>query len=214
MRKFNPITLGLLAGTILLCGCGQAEQVASDAAGHANNAAHEAMDGAKDVIENVTSSNDGSAAEHFTAPIITNDRSEIGTLTITQLAEEVKVHVVIQSGNIAPGLHGVHFHAVADCSDDKFLNTTGHINPMGMKHGLDHPDGPDNADLPNLVANETGYVNQTMLTPRLSFNGQGEDKPALFDADGSALVVHANEDDQNTQPIGGAGGRLGCAEVK
>lgn len=38
--------------------------------------------------------------------------------------------------------------------------------------------------------------------------------PALFDEDGSALVIHANEDDQITQPIGGAGARIGCSELK
>jgi Cu-Zn family superoxide dismutase len=38
--------------------------------------------------------------------------------------------------------------------------------------------------------------------------------PALKDADGSAVVIHANADDHMAQPIGGAGARVACAEVR
>lgn len=145
-------------------------------------------------------------------PIITNDRSEIGTLMLTEVEGNVVAHVKVSG--ISPGKHGVHFHAVGDCSDEKFLNTAAHINPMGHQHGLNNPDGPDNADLPNLVADADGEVDQILRSPRVSFNGTSQMQPALFDADGSALVIHANEDDQTTQPIGGAGARIGCAEIK
>jgi Cu-Zn family superoxide dismutase len=47
----------------------------------------------------------------------------------------------------------------------------------------------------------------------VSWKGAGG-RPALSDADGSALVFHANADDQTTQPIGGAGDRVACAVVK
>ena len=36
----------------------------------------------------------------------------------------------------------------------------------------------------------------------------------LKDADGSAIVVHAKPDDYTTQPIGGAGDRVGCAIIR
>jgi Cu-Zn family superoxide dismutase len=36
----------------------------------------------------------------------------------------------------------------------------------------------------------------------------------LRDGDGSALIIHANEDDHTSQPIGGAGARIGCAVIK
>ena len=38
--------------------------------------------------------------------------------------------------------------------------------------------------------------------------------PALMDADGAALVIHANPDDYRTQPIGGAGDRVACAVIR
>jgi Cu-Zn family superoxide dismutase len=36
----------------------------------------------------------------------------------------------------------------------------------------------------------------------------------LRDKDGSALVIHANEDDHTSQPIGNAGPRVACAVIK
>ena len=35
----------------------------------------------------------------------------------------------------------------------------------------------------------------------------------LLDADGTALIIHANADDQVSQPIGGAGGRFFCGVI-
>ncbi len=37
---------------------------------------------------------------------------------------------------------------------------------------------------------------------------------ALRDADGTALVIHANPDDHMAQPIGGAGARVACAVIR
>ena len=71
-------------------------------------------------------------------------------------------------------------HEIGDCADAAFKNSGGHINPMGMQHGLENEDGPDNADLPNLVVAADGTSDQTVLNDRLSFYGQG-DRPALFD---------------------------------
>ena len=51
-----------------------------------------------------------------------------------------------------------------------------------------------------------------IFTPyaRLAEFGPGA---ALLDTDGSALVIHANPDDQSSQPIGGAGARVACGTI-
>jgi Cu-Zn family superoxide dismutase len=36
----------------------------------------------------------------------------------------------------------------------------------------------------------------------------------LYDADGSALVIHAGADDHVSQPSGAAGDRIACAEIQ
>ena len=37
---------------------------------------------------------------------------------------------------------------------------------------------------------------------------------ALFDEDGSSLVIHENADDHLTQPISGAGSRIACGIIR
>ena len=41
----------------------------------------------------------------------------------------------------------------------------------------------------------------------------GDGESTLFDADGSALVLHAQADDHRSQPAGEAGGRIACAVI-
>ena len=84
---------------------------------------------------------------------------------------------------------------------------------MRSAHGLRNPDGPDNGDLPNLYVAADGTGAGEFYTTRISVV-DGKSAPALLDADGSAVIIHANPDDHMTQPIGGAGGRLACRVVK
>ena len=37
---------------------------------------------------------------------------------------------------------------------------------------------------------------------------------SLLDEDGSAIIIHAQEDDHLTQPIGGAGARVACGVIQ
>lgn len=41
----------------------------------------------------------------------------------------------------------------------------------------------------------------------------GEGDNSLFDADGSALVIHADADDQMTDPSGNSGDRIACGVI-
>ena len=109
-----------------------------------------------------------------------------------------------------PGWHGVHIHAVAQC-EAPFTSAGGHINHGEPKdpHGLLNAQGPDDGDLPNIHADEQGRVRAEVFTTRarIARDGPGQ---WLWDADGSALVIHANADDHSSQPIGGAGARVAC----
>jgi Cu-Zn family superoxide dismutase len=115
---------------------------------------------------------------------------------------------------LPPGWHGLHLHATGDCSDPAFQSAGGHINHTDPKaHGLLNPQGPDFGDLPNVFADADGNANVQIFTTLVSLKGAGG-RPRLLDADGSAVVVHANRDDYQTQPIGGAGDRIACAALK
>ena len=145
------------------------------------------------------------------SPIIENGRSEIGQLTLKESPTGVIVN--IKASGISEGWHGVHFHVKADCSDAAFKNSGGHINHHGHEHGLRNPNGPDNADLPNIYADADGNVNVELITTRVALSPNIPGRANLLDEDGSALVIHANPDDQITQPIGGAGPRIACSPI-
>ncbi len=122
---------------------------------------------------------------------------------------------------LTPGWHGVHLHMIGDCSDgaDGFKASGGHINPDNVEHGFLNPIGFHRADLPNLYADADGTVKAEFfragLNLRPSEQGAAINGPyPLFDDDGSTIVIHANTDDQLTQPIGGAGARIACAAIK
>ncbi|MGJ8563970.1 MAG: superoxide dismutase family protein [Alphaproteobacteria bacterium] len=143
--------------------------------------------------------------------IIGKDRSVIGTLRLAE-APNGGVTVVVDANSIQEGEHGIHLHVTADCSAPDFKSAGGHINPDGKPHGLKHPEGPDNADMHNAVADKLGIVSFATVNKRVSMSG-AHGLPALLDADGSALVIHQFPDDQISQPIGGAGPRIACAEI-
>ena len=156
------------------------------------------------------------AKEEASAPqtyesALTNGKGEtIGKIMIRDGANSLVMRVTVQAGGLPPGWHGIHFHAVGDCSDtEKFEKSKAHVNHDQSKHGLLNPDGPDEGDLPNVYANADGSVNAE-VSSETPLTGEG----GLRDGDGSALIVHANEDDHNTQPIGGAGPRIACAVIK
>lgn len=148
-----------------------------------------------------------------TAPIKAADGKVLGEASFTEAPGGVLLQVKVSG--LTPGWHGMHFHAVGDCSDAKFANSGGHIQhgAMKMEHGLLNPKGPDMGDLPNLYVGADGSGQAQAFTALVSWKGAGG-RPALADADGSALVIHANPDDGKTQPIGGAGDRIACAVIK
>lgn len=150
------------------------------------------------------------SVETYEAPITGAKGEPVGKVTIRSGANTAVVRIAVNAGGLAPGWHGIHFHSVADCSDvGQFQLSKGHVNHDNSKHGLLNPDGPDDGDLPNVFASADGSVNAEVSTNALLTGEQG-----LKDKDGSALVIHANEDDHVNQPIGNAGSRVACAVIK
>lgn len=149
-----------------------------------------------------------SAADMAKAEIMNVEGAVIGAATFEQTPTGVLIFVDVRG--LPPGAHGIHLHAAGSCAPD-FKAAKGHINPGKAAHGLRNPDGPDNGDLPNLHAAADGTARAEFFTTRVSISGG--DQPALLDEDGSAVIIHENPDDHMTQPIGGAGGRIGCGIV-
>jgi Cu-Zn family superoxide dismutase len=145
------------------------------------------------------------------APIMGTRGENIGRIVVKSSENATIVRITINPGGLTPGWHGVHFHQVGDCSDPgQYQRSRGHVNHENAKHGLLHEEGPDEGDLPNIYAAADGSVNAEVSSEAIVLTGD----EGLKDADGSALVIHANEDDHVTQPIGNAGARVACAVIK
>ena len=135
--------------------------------------------------------------------------ASVGWLRLTE-DRRGDVHVNVHVTGLAAGLHGIHIHAVGSCSPT-FAAAGGHYNPLGHQHGLENPSGPHAGDLPNLIVNGQGVGHLDASTDRVTLSEGGA---TLFDADGSAFIIHANPDDQVTDAgNGGSGARIACAVV-
>ena len=121
--------------------------------------------------------------------------------------------IKVEASGLTPGWHGIHIHATAAC-EAPFTSSGAHINHGEPKqpHGLLNPAGPDDGDLPNIYAGPDGRVNAELFTTRARISSEGPGQ-WLWDADGSAIIIHANPDDHSSQPIGGAGDRVACAAL-
>ena len=138
----------------------------------------------------------------------------IGAVQIFQAPRGILLRV--EANGLKPGWHGVHLHQKADCSDAAFKNSGGHVHGAGVDasiHGLLNPMATDLGDIPNIYAASNGSANAEFFLGGLSLSDM-PGKLNLFDDDGSALVIHADADDHMSQPIGGAGARVACAEIR
>lgn len=132
----------------------------------------------------------------------------VGTATLTE--EPGGVKIAIQASKLPPGTHGFHIHAVGKCDPPEFTSAGGHFNPHAKKHGLKSPEGPHAGDLPNLVVGGGGTAKAEVVAALVTLK---EGKNSLFQPDGTALVIHANPDDEKTDPTGNAGGRIACGVI-
>ncbi len=144
--------------------------------------------------------------------IINNQGNKIGEAHYIQGNKGVLIKIKLSG--LLPGKRGMHFHEVGTCQDhDHFKMAQGHIMPTGKPHGYLHPEGPHEGNLPNLIVAEDGSAQVELYTELVSIRGRGG-KAALLDDDGSVLMIHANEDDHITQPIGGSGPRVACGVIE
>ncbi len=141
-----------------------------------------------------------------TAVIVVRDAggTEKARANLTQDSQGLKV--AVQAMGMAPGTYGIHLHMVGRCDAPDFTSAGGHWNPTGAMHGMNAPQGPHHGDLPNLVigADGRGRLDFTIAGGSLT-GAQG-----LLDADGGALLIHAQADDYRTDPSGNSGARIAC----
>ena len=132
----------------------------------------------------------------------------VGTASLRETKDGLLI--IINAKGLPEGLHAVHIHSIGKCEGPAFTSAGGHFNPLGKKHGLSNPDGPHAGDLPDLYVNKDGVGRYEALMESVTL-GAGE--TSVFDADGSAIVIHATADDNMTDPAGNSGDRIACGVI-
>ncbi|WP_271078929.1 superoxide dismutase family protein [Aurantiacibacter sp. MUD61] len=150
---------------------------------------------------------EAAATQIAEANIMDRTGQQVGTARMYSLGEEVTINVSFTG--LTAGLHAVHLHTTGNCSANDFTSAGGHLNPGGQQHGTLNPRGAHLGDLPNVtIASDGSGTTSTILR-----GDRSTVEAALFDSDGTALVVHEGPDDYRTDPAGAAGSRVACGLV-
>jgi superoxide dismutase, Cu-Zn family len=129
-----------------------------------------------------------------------------GVVRIIQNDSSVKI--IAELEGLAPGSkHGFHVHEFGDCSAPDAMSAGTHYDPAETKHhGMPNDKMSHAGDMGNLEADANGKAHYELTLEGASIDGQ--QSPVL----GRAVIVHANPDDFG-QPVGNAGGRIGCGVI-
>jgi Cu-Zn family superoxide dismutase len=142
----------------------------------------------------------------------------VGSASFAETPEGVTVTMQSTSegdgSGLEPGFHGIHIHETGDCDpsgDTPYASAGGHFNPTGATHGA--PDDADShaGDLGNLEVDEAGTFGLQVTTGKVTLTPGAEN--SLADEDGSAIIIHAGEDDLETDPSGESGERIACGVI-
>jgi Cu-Zn family superoxide dismutase len=140
-----------------------------------------------------------------------------GTAEFTETTFDTgrEVSVTLSAKGLKPGLHGVHLHAIGKCEPPAFTAAGGHFDPGPAGNTDPDANHPYHmGDIPNLRVAADGSGSLHARTTRVTIS---EGPLSLFDADGSAVIIHANEDQGITgEPKSGVSGgpRLACGVIE
>lgn len=149
-------------------------------------------------------------AESTTYDILNASGSKIGTLAIKDEGTH-GVELKVQVSGLETGTSAMHIHETGVCIGPDYKSAGGHFNPENVSHGS-VGDGPHAGDMMNIEIKADGTGTFNVANHKVSLNG-AHGLPALRDADGSALIIHAKGDDYKSQPSGAAGPRIACAVI-
>lgn len=136
----------------------------------------------------------------------TEGNSAAGRVLFTQ--QQDGVHIVADLTGLSEGRHGFHIHENGDCSAPDATSAGGHFNPENSRHGAPTDSEHHAGDLGNIEAAPDGTAHLEMVAGFITLG------PGANSIVGKAVIVHAGEDDLQTQPTGNAGARVACGVIK
>ena len=123
------------------------------------------------------------------------------------------VEITVRATGLTPGKHGVHLHAVGKC-EAPFTSAGGHFDPGPATNTDPDANHPFHmGDIPNLQVGADGKGEMKIVTTRVTLSAG---PLSLFDDDGTAIIIHGNEDKGVTgEPKSGVSGgpRVACGVV-
>jgi superoxide dismutase, Cu-Zn family len=135
--------------------------------------------------------------------------SEISGRAVFTEGADGRVTLVLEVENAPPGPKAVHIHEFGDCGDPKAMSAGDHWNPTDAAHGkLHHTEEAHLGDIGNIEIGQDGRGRLEFTTDKWSIGG-----PPETNIVGRSIIVHAEADDFETQPTGGAGDRIGCGVI-
>jgi superoxide dismutase, Cu-Zn family len=140
-----------------------------------------------------------------------------GTVEFVEMAYDTgnEVEITLTAKGLKPGLHGVHLHAVGKCEPPAFTAAGGHFDPGPAGNADPDANHPFHmGDIPNLRVGADGSGTLQARTTRVTLSAG---PLSLFDADGSAVIVHGNPDQGTTgEPKSGVSGgpRVACGAIE
>ncbi len=144
------------------------------------------------------------------AHLIGLDGKPMGTADFRTVSRGVLIEFDLSG--LPPGPHALHLHVAGNCDRKTGFTSAGPILTLvpGKQHGYLAEGGPEAGDLPNQFAGADGHLHASVITTAFAL---GNGKRSIFDRDGVSLIVDQRGDDYRTQPLGNAGGRIGCGVV-
>ncbi len=119
-----------------------------------------------------------------------------------------KIKIIADITGLKPNSkHAIHIHQFGDCSSGDGKSAGGHYNPKGHKHGGPTAEERHAGDLGNLTSDGEGNAHYELIVDNISIGGKRN--PII----GRAIIIHAGEDDLESQPTGAAGARIGCGII-
>ncbi len=143
------------------------------------------------------------------AEMINTQGEKIGTALLTEVPGGVKI--ALKVSQLPPGIHAFHIHAAGKCEPPDFKTAGGHFNPEGREHGHQNPEGAHAGDLPNIAVEPDGSAQLEVMAHGVTL---GSGRNSLFPPEGTALIIHADPDDEMTDPAGNAGARIACGVIQ
>lgn len=115
---------------------------------------------------------------------------------------------------LTPGAHGVHIHEFGICEAPGFTTAGSHLDlgPAGSNVPVDANHPYHTGDIPNLIVSSNGSGFLSHVSSRITLS---PGPLSIFDADGSAVIVHLNPDRGQTGVTGASGGpRIACGVIQ